>query len=41
MVGTHRRVAIADLVDCKRGMDATAGMALSELTRLSQDYGLY
>ena len=41
MVGSHHRVAIADLVEYKRGMDATTDTALSQLTRLSQDYGLY
>ena len=40
-VGTHRRIRMSDLLDYKAKAAATTDAALSELTRLSQDYGLY
>jgi excisionase family DNA binding protein len=40
-VGTHRRIRMSDLLAYKAKAAATTDAALSELTRLSQDYGLY
>jgi excisionase family DNA binding protein len=40
-VGTHRRVRVADLLVYKRQRDEQRREALSELTHLSQELGLY
>jgi excisionase family DNA binding protein len=40
-VGTHRRIRLTDVVAYKRRRDAQRREALGELTRLSQEYGLY
>lgn len=41
LTGTHRRIKLRDLLSfCKR-RDATSREALAELSRLSQEYGLY
>jgi excisionase family DNA binding protein len=41
MVGTHRRIALPHLLDYKRRRDAIRREGLRELTRLSQEWGLY
>lgn len=40
-VGTHRRVALADLLAYKRRRDFERRRGLDELTKLSQELGLY
>jgi len=40
-VGTHDCVRLADLLDYKRRRDATRREALRELTRMSEEFGLY
>lgn len=40
-VGTHRRVQTSDLLAYKQLMDATSRQAVAELTRISQELGLY
>lgn len=40
-VGTHRRIRLVDLLAYKRRRDAQRREALDELTRLSQEFGLY
>lgn len=40
MVGTHRRIRFADLMEFKRKDDAERDAALAELTRQAQDLGL-
>ncbi|MBF4509328.1 MAG: helix-turn-helix domain-containing protein [Aeromicrobium sp.] len=40
-VGSHRRLAVADVLDFKRRRDIERRAALSELTALSQELGLY
>lgn len=39
--GTHRRVRFADLVTYKRKRDLTRRQGLDDLTRVSQELGLY
>ena len=39
--GTHRRIHLSDLLRFKAEVDERSDVALTELTRLSQDYGLY
>jgi excisionase family DNA binding protein len=39
--GTHRRIRFADLMTYKAQRDAQRAEALTELTRLSQEIGLY
>ena len=41
MTGSHRRVPLADLLAYKQQRDAVRGEALDELTRLSQEMGVY
>lgn len=41
MVGTHRRIALAPLLEYKRQRDLIRREGLRELTRLSQEWGLY
>jgi excisionase family DNA binding protein len=40
-VGTHRRIAFGDLMEYKRLRDDEMKQGLDELTRLSQELGLY
>ncbi|GBD16361.1 hypothetical protein HRbin26_01259 [bacterium HR26] len=40
-VGTHRRIAFADLIEYKRRRDEERRRGLDELTRMSQELGLY
>lgn len=40
-VGTHRRIALSHLLDYKRQREAIQREGLRELTRLSQEWGLY
>ncbi len=40
-VGTHRRIAFADLIEYKRRRDEERHRGLDELTRMSQELGLY
>lgn len=40
-VGTHRRVAAADVLRLRRASRSTASRSLDELAALSQDLGLY
>lgn len=40
-VGSHRRLAVADVLSYKRQRDIDRRAALSELTALSQELGLY
>lgn len=40
-VGSHRRLAVADVLNYKRQRDIDRRAALSELTALSQELGLY
>lgn len=40
-VGTHRRVALCDLLDYKRQRDRDREAGFAELAQLSQDLGLY
>lgn len=40
-VGSHRRLAVADVLAFKRQRDIERRVALSELTALSQELGLY
>lgn len=40
MVGTHRRIRFADLMEFKKKDDAERDAALAELTRQAQDLGL-
>jgi excisionase family DNA binding protein len=40
-VGTHRRIRFSDLMDYKKQRDAQRTHSLSELTQISQEYGLY
>jgi excisionase family DNA binding protein len=40
-IGAHRRIRLDDLMDYKTHRDAERDKALAELTRLSQDLGLY
>ncbi len=39
--GTHRRLQLADVMEYKAKRDETRREALRELTRLSQEFGLY
>ena len=39
-VGTHRRIAFADLIEYKRRRDEERRRGLDELTRMSQEMGL-
>lgn len=39
--GTHRRVRLEDLLSYKEGRDRERGEALDEITRVSEDLGLY
>ena len=39
--GTHRRIKLRDLLAYRQQRDAARREALAELTRLSQEYGLY
>lgn len=39
--GTHRRVRLSDVISYKTRRDATRDEALTQLTQLSQDMGLY
>lgn len=39
--GTHRRVRLSDVMSYKNRRDAIRGEALTQLTQLSQDMGLY
>ena len=41
LVGTHRRIRYRDLLDYKRRADAEQQQALEDLTRLSEELGLY
>lgn len=41
MVGTHRRVRFSDLMEFKKKDDSERDAAVTELTRLSEDLGLY
>jgi excisionase family DNA binding protein len=41
MAGTHRRILLKDVLAYKAKMKGDTREALSELTRLSQEYGLY
>lgn len=40
-VGTHRRIAFGDLIEYKRRRDGERRRGLDELTRMSQEMGLY
>lgn len=40
-LNSHRRVRLADLIEYKRQRNADRKEALDELTRLSENYGLY
>jgi len=41
LTGTHRRIKVRDLLAYRQQRDAECREALTELTRLSQEYGLY
>lgn len=41
MTGTHRRIRFSDLMEYKKRRDAERERALDELTRMSQELGLY
>lgn len=41
MVGTHRRIRFSDLIEYKKRRDTERSRALTELTRMSQEMGLY
>ncbi len=41
MAGTHRRILLKDVLAYKAKMKGDTREALSEMTRLSQEYGLY
>ena len=39
MVGTHRRIALSDLIEYKKKGDAERERALEELARMTQELG--
>jgi excisionase family DNA binding protein len=39
--GTHRRIGLDDLLAYKQRRDAERRLALTELTQLSEEFGLY
>jgi excisionase family DNA binding protein len=39
--GTHRRIRLNDLMEYKKRREAERAQGLTELTQLSQEYGLY
>lgn len=41
MVGSHRRLRLADVLDYRDRLDAQAHSALEELTRQAEELGLY
>lgn len=41
MTGTHRRIRLSDLLEYRRERDVETAVALTELTRLSEEHGLY
>jgi excisionase family DNA binding protein len=40
-VGSHRRIRFKDVMDYKKKRDTERTLGLAELTRLSQEFGLY